>query len=61
MSDTQIADRYRRATTLFQSGKLAEALDAFRDLIAITEPIEETETDTEVILPFQAEAGQLGA
>jgi len=61
MSDTDIASRYQWALALFKSDQLEDALVAFRDLIASTEPIEETETDIEVILPFQAEPSQIEA
>jgi predicted Zn-dependent protease len=61
MSDTDIAGRYQRALALFKAGQSEDALNAFRDIIAITDPIEETETETEMIVPFQAEPSQVEA
>jgi tetratricopeptide (TPR) repeat protein len=61
MAETHLAERYRRALELFRSGAHDRALDAFRDIVAMTEPVEESETDTEVILPFQAEPDQIEA
>lgn len=61
MGDTDIAARYQQALALFQADQPEDALAAFLEIIGATEPVQESETDTEVILPFQAEPSQVEA